>query len=105
MPLGFHAGGAAYVLSREALKRFYEAHHEPNSTCLKDGGAEDIEIANCLRKKGVYPGKSVDEHNRERFHHLTFTRHFRGEFPDWLIELAENRPVAVSRLYIIIFNC
>ncbi len=104
MPRGFHAGGAAYVLSREALTRFYQAHKEPNTTCLKDGGAEDVEIAKCLRTKGVYPGKSVDKYNRERFHHLSFTSHFRGQFADWFIEHAENKPVAVSRMVYYLFN-
>jgi hypothetical protein len=66
---------------------------------VKDGGAEDIEIAKCLRKAGVYPGKSVDGYNRERFHHLTFTSHFRGQFADWFIDFAENKPVAVSSIF------
>jgi hypothetical protein len=84
------------------VKRFYQAHQEPNTTCVKDGGAEDIEIAKCLRTKGVYPGKSIDKNNRERFHHLSFASHFRGRFPDWFIEHAENKPVAVSRILIYI---
>jgi glycoprotein-N-acetylgalactosamine 3-beta-galactosyltransferase len=96
VPLGFHSGGAAYVLSREAVKRFYQAHHEPNTNCSKDGGGEDVEIANCLRKKGVYPGKSVDEYNRERFHHLSYSSHFNGRFAEWFLEYAENKPIAVS---------
>ena len=93
-----HAGGAGYVLSREAIKRFYQAHHEPNTTCVKDGGAEDVEVAKCLRTKNVYPGISLDKYNRERFHHLSFASHFRGQFPDWFIEHAENKPVAVREL-------
>ena len=64
------------MLSREAVKRFYQAHQNPSTTCRKDGGAEDAEVAKCLRTVGVYPGKSVDEHNRERFHHLSFKAHF-----------------------------
>ncbi len=62
---------------------------------MKDGGTEDVEIAKCLRTVGVYPGKSLDEHNRERFHHLSFVNHFLGRFPNWLIQEAENKPVAV----------
>jgi hypothetical protein len=84
------------VLSRESLRRFYEAHQDPNTTCHLDGGSEDVEIAKCLRTKGVYPGKSLDEQNRELFHPLPFSHHFRGLFPDWMDALAENPLQKVS---------
>ena len=80
------------MLSREALRRFYQAHHEANSTCLRDGGrGEDVEIAECLRKKNVYPGQSIDQHGRERFHPLKFSNHYLGKFPKWLQKYAENQ--------------
>lgn len=90
MPKGYHSGGASYVLSREALRRLHEAHTEVNSTCKKDGGAEDVEIATCLRTRGVFPGKSLDKYGREMFHPLPFIDHFRGKLPDWLHSFAEN---------------
>ncbi|CAF3690758.1 unnamed protein product [Rotaria sp. Silwood1] len=90
IPKGYHSGGASYVLSRESLRRFYEAYNDPISNCTKDGGAEDIEIARCLRTKGVYPGKALDKENRELFHPLPFADHFQGFFPDWLVKRAEN---------------
>jgi hypothetical protein len=63
---------------------------------LKDGGrGEDVEIADCLRKKNVYPGKSIDKYNRERFHPLPFSNHFLGRFPSWLNRSAENKPLSV----------
>ncbi len=90
------------MLSKEALRRFYEAHQAPNTTCLKDGGGEDVEIAKCLRTKGVYPGKSLDKYNRERFHPLTFIDHFKTK-PSWLVEFAENPLQTVSLLKEICF--
>jgi glycoprotein-N-acetylgalactosamine 3-beta-galactosyltransferase len=93
----FHSGGGGYVLSREAVKRFYQAHHELNTTCEKDGGTEDVKISACLRTKGVYPGKSIDKYNRERFHAFSFSVHFIGPIPDWVYSYAENEPAAVSQ--------
>ncbi len=104
VPKGYHSGGASYVLSQESLRRFYDAHKDPKSECRKDGGSEDVEIALCLRTKGVYPGKSLDKQNRELFHPLPLADHFRGSFPDWLITYAENPPQSVSLLKAITCN-
>ena len=92
----FHSGGGGYVLSREAVKRFYQAHQKPNTTCAKDGGGEDVEIAKCLRTAGVYPGKSIDKYNRERFHALSFSSHFIGPIPNWVYAKSENKPLRGS---------
>ena len=96
------------MLSQEALRRFYEAQTDPKSGCKKDGGSEDVEIAHCLRTKGVYPGKSIDKQNRELFHPLPFATHFKGSFPDWLGSYAENVPQGVSlskQMSFIKFSC
>ena len=87
------------MLSREAVKRFYQESGKADTTCRANDGSEDVEIANCLRKVGVYMGKSLDEQNRERFHALSFFDHFLGPMPNWLEGYAENKPLTVSRIF------
>ncbi|XP_065206591.1 glycoprotein-N-acetylgalactosamine 3-beta-galactosyltransferase 1-like isoform X1 [Planococcus citri] len=73
---GYMSGGAGYVLSREAVRRFVvNALNE--SGCRQDnGGAEDVEMGNCLEMAGVEAGDSRDHLGRGRFfpfvpqHHL-----------------------------------
>lgn len=84
------------MLSREALKRFNQAHRKPNTTCRKYGGHEDIEIRACLRSEGVYMGNTRDKKDRERFHPLRFDDHFVGPIPDWYKDRAALQPVTVS---------
>ncbi len=54
-----------------------------------------MEIAKCLRTVGVYPGKSIDNNNRERFHALAFGDHYMGGLPDWMYKNSENEPLSV----------
>ncbi|CAF1285827.1 unnamed protein product [Adineta steineri] len=96
---GYLQGGASYVLSREALKRFNQGLQKPNTMCRKYDGDEDIEIRACLRSEGVYMGNSRDEKNRERFHPLNFYSHFVGPIPEWYKQRAARWPVTVSILF------
>ncbi|XP_053958307.1 glycoprotein-N-acetylgalactosamine 3-beta-galactosyltransferase 1-like [Anastrepha ludens] len=65
---GYMSGGAGYVMSKEAVKRFMNTAY-PNTTICQNGhgGSEDKEMGKCLQNVGVVAGDSRDEHKRGRF--------------------------------------
>ncbi|KAG4076526.1 hypothetical protein HA402_011342 [Bradysia odoriphaga] len=66
------SGGAGYVLSKEALRRFVLDGLPNSKNCREDhSGSEDAELANCLRRVGVTLEDSRDSSGRHRF--LAFT--------------------------------
>jgi len=72
VPDGYMSGGAGYVLSKEAVKRFNEEALNNATLCSQDdGGAEDVNMGNCLKKVGVVSVDSRDNFGRFRF--LPFT--------------------------------
>ena len=67
VPQGYMSGGAGYVLSQEALRRFVEAGLNDTSCRQDDDGAEDVEMGKCLQNLNVTSGDSRDEIGRPRF--------------------------------------
>ncbi|KAK6189790.1 hypothetical protein SNE40_001783 [Patella caerulea] len=80
---GYYSGGAGYVLSKEALRRFGKFS---NKSCVKAGHYEDVDLGRCMDKLGVLTGSSHDDQGRSRFHCFDpKTMLFRG-FPSWYLE-------------------
>ena len=65
---GYFAGGAGYVLSREALRKFTQEGLTNSSICQQsDRGDEDVNMGACMRKLNVTHGDSRDHQKRKRF--------------------------------------
>ncbi|XP_067832834.1 glycoprotein-N-acetylgalactosamine 3-beta-galactosyltransferase 1-like isoform X2 [Heptranchias perlo] len=63
---GYMSGGAGYVLSKEALKRFIEGFKA--NICSHTSSVEDLALGQCMAKVGVEAGDSRDTMGRETFH-------------------------------------
>ncbi|XP_063709185.1 glycoprotein-N-acetylgalactosamine 3-beta-galactosyltransferase 1-like [Culicoides brevitarsis] len=65
---GFNSGGAGYVLSKEALKRFIKEALPNSEKCRKHpNGAEDVTMGKCLQNVGVKVGDTRDKEGKSRF--------------------------------------
>uniref|UniRef100_A0A914V7J4 Glycoprotein-N-acetylgalactosamine 3-beta-galactosyltransferase 1 n=1 Tax=Plectus sambesii TaxID=2011161 RepID=A0A914V7J4_9BILA len=64
---GYMSGGAGYILSRAALRRFAEIGLHNHSLCSADQrGDEDVQMGQCLEGVGVRAGDSRDTYGRHR---------------------------------------
>lgn len=64
---GYMSGGAGYVLSKEAVRRFVTQGIEKEICRIGDKGAEDVELGRCMAKLNVTAGDSRDVLGRGRF--------------------------------------
>lgn len=76
---GYMSGGAGYVLSREALRRFVEGFR--TKVCTHTSSVEDLAMGQCMEKMGVQAGDSRDTLHRETFHPFVPDQHLTGKFP------------------------
>lgn len=63
---GYMSGGAGYVLSKEALKRFVTAFK--TNKCSHSSSIEDLALGRCMEIINVEAGDSRDTGGRETFH-------------------------------------
>lgn len=87
---GYQSGGAGYVLSNEALRRLATKLDQDKRFC-PNKGVEDLDVGTCLRRLDVALGSSIDEFGRERFHPLSLTHHYIGNYPEWIHLYAQNK--------------
>ncbi|XP_047424665.1 glycoprotein-N-acetylgalactosamine 3-beta-galactosyltransferase 1-A isoform X2 [Mugil cephalus] len=73
---GYMSGGAGYVLSKEALRRFVEGFR--TKVCTHTTPVEDLALGQCLEKMGVVAGDSRDTLHRETFHPFVPEHHLTG---------------------------
>lgn len=76
---GYMSGGAGYVLSKEALRRFVEGFK--TKTCTHTTSVEDLAMGQCMEKMGVVAGDSRDTSLRETFHPFVPEQHLTTKFP------------------------
>ena len=72
--LTYNSGGAGYVLDTAvSLAVVAESLLNEPDFCRSgvETSAEDVYMANCLRKFGIHPFESRDASERERFHHFS----------------------------------
>jgi glycoprotein-N-acetylgalactosamine 3-beta-galactosyltransferase len=94
---GYLSGGAGYVLSKEAMRRFGARGNDSN-ICRQDGGFEDVEFGKCMQNLGVKVGNSTDKLGRSRFHCFGPETHLLGRYSDWYYMNDANGARKVLRL-------
>ncbi|XP_060717697.1 glycoprotein-N-acetylgalactosamine 3-beta-galactosyltransferase 1 isoform X2 [Tachysurus vachellii] len=70
---GYMSGGAGYVLSREAIRRFVQGFS--SGLCTHTSPLEDVALGLCMETMKVEAGDSRDEMLRETFNPLTPESH------------------------------
>ncbi|AWP02942.1 putative glycoprotein-N-acetylgalactosamine 3-beta-galactosyltransferase 1-B-like [Scophthalmus maximus] len=76
---GYMSGGAGYVLSKEALRRFVEGFK--SKQCTHTTSVEDLAMGQCMEKVGVLAGDARDTVHRETFHPFVPEQHLTSKFP------------------------
>ncbi|RCN39138.1 hypothetical protein ANCCAN_14935, partial [Ancylostoma caninum] len=85
---GYHSGGAGYILSREALRRFASKGYSDDKICrVKGVSVEDVAMGKCLESIGVRAGDTRDQEGLHRFSPLSPELMISGSFPNWMVNM------------------
>ncbi|XP_053671783.1 glycoprotein-N-acetylgalactosamine 3-beta-galactosyltransferase 1-like [Anopheles nili] len=94
---GYFSGGAGYVLSREAVRRFHELALRDEELCSSAYDTEDLEMGKCMESVNVTAGDSRDDLGRKRFLPMEPVFHLAGsitEDPDfWYNQYSYYEPL------------
>lgn len=102
---GYMSGGAGYVLSKEALKRFVDAFK--TDKCTHSSSIEDLALGRCMEIINVEAGDSRDTIGKETFHPFVPEHHLiRGYLPRtfWYWNYNYYPPVEVSLEILLLYK-
>ncbi|KAM8715046.1 hypothetical protein ACLKA7_002145 [Drosophila subpalustris] len=99
--VSYMSGGASYVLSREALRRFVTQAYDSDKICpgAKKMGIEDFYMGICLQNVGVHlidSTRAMPDDNKPKFFPVDVENYLYNDnssIPDWL------REMSVSEVY------
>ncbi|EDW63225.2 glycoprotein-N-acetylgalactosamine 3-beta-galactosyltransferase 1 isoform X1 [Drosophila virilis] len=97
--VSYMSGGASYVLSREALRRFMTQAYDSGKICPepKKMGIEDFYMGICLQNVGVHlidSARALSEEDKPKFFPLdleSYLHNFNASIPDWLREMSVSQ--------------
>lgn len=76
----FNSGGPGYTLNKAALKLLVAVAF-PTCHVTTNTSAEDVMVAECFRRYGVFPYETKDEFGGERYMPFTPGHHYRYKIP------------------------
>jgi glycoprotein-N-acetylgalactosamine 3-beta-galactosyltransferase len=102
----FNSGGAGYAISKHAVKLFSNEYQNNDKYCREVSGAEDVDIAECLKAIGVKPGDSRDQLGTQRFHPLAIEKMWSltGPFTNFT-RYNSKYPIKTVIFYYLLFIC
>lgn len=99
---GYMSGGASYVLSKQAVKRFVEDGITDPTMCYEGNDhSEDVELGKCMEKLKVEAGDSRDDEGHDRFYPLPMTYHLSDhddKYTFWYYNYSYYYPIEVSSI-------
>ena len=98
-------GGAGYILSKAALRRFAEATKNDSRTRYpRDGTSEDVAITRFLHRIGVQYGNTTDASGGTLFHHFPFDIYVKHKFSKKVVDIQVPITEVVSIYYLMVLN-